>query len=303
MPALRSHFGLFGVVYEVTVRILKSQPLRINYEITHIDPFKANFAKNVHALRTSYDQVFGMLFPDSGTLLWQCRKFLDPSAPKPNPIEKLIDKVESKGINIYKDFLLSLVKAGTELHPARPLAELLNKSLIEVPIRLMAHSVYTIDPGDRAITWDEGNPPFEFYDWVFPEEKWVEMVQAFLKLAGRFRDEHDFTFPIPTLIYYINKDEASLLSRSRGGNMITVDPQYTDPNDATWKKFRLAFNEIAILHGGIPHINKTRDGAINHFAKQQDQTSVKKYLELRKKIDPNGLFLNDYFRTLYKGYL
>jgi hypothetical protein len=35
--------------------------------------------------------------------------------------------------------------------------------------------------------------------------------------------------------------------------------------------------EIALLHGGMPHI-KTRDGAIYHFAKAHDADIIRLYL-------------------------
>jgi L-gulonolactone oxidase len=100
------------------------------------------------------------------------------------------------------------------------------------------------------------------------------MVRAFLQLSDRFRREHDFALPLPALIYFIRRDEASLLSRSRGANMMAVDPK--------WKAFRLAFDEIAVQYGGIPHINKTRDGAIRHYARTQDPDVIQVYLQKRK---------------------
>lgn len=85
--------------------------------------------------------------------------------------------------------------------------------------------------------------------------------------------------------------------------MMSINPTYPDPKDGTWKAFRLAFNEIAVLHGGIPHINKTRDGAISHFAKAHDPDIIRLYLQKRKQLDPKDLFLNRFFRTMFAEYL
>lgn len=170
-------------------------------------------------------------------------------------------------------------------------------------MKIIEHSSYTIDPCDRGIIYDHDDPSFEFYDWVFPEEKWPGMVRALMALTDRFRREHDFLMPLPVLIYFMKQDEQSLLSRARNSNMIAVDPEYPDPTDPTWKLFRLAFNDVAVSHGGIPHVNKTRDGAIYHFAKQTDQEGLKAYLEIRKKFDPKNLFINDFFKEMFKEYL
>jgi len=300
LPAIRSHFGMFGVICEVTVRVFKTQSLQVSYQIAQVDSFLDGFAGELKALKGAYDQVFGMLFPNTGKLLWQCRKFAEPGTPIPH---SWTDPIESKGINLFGDLFLPLVKAGTALHPSAPLAQLLNAALVDLPLKIIRHSSYTIDPCDRGIIYSEHNPGFEFYDWVFPEEKWCDMVQAFLQLSDRFRREHDFILPLPALVYFVKQDQASLLSRSRNANMIAVDPEYPDPKDPTWKAFRLAFNEIAVLHGGIPHINKTRDGAISNFAKVYDPESIRHYLQIRKRFDPKDLFLNDYFKTMFAEYL
>ncbi|EFY97558.2 D-arabinono-1,4-lactone oxidase [Metarhizium robertsii ARSEF 23] len=129
------------------------------------------------------------------------------------------------------------------------------------------------------------------------------MIRAFLQLSDRFRRQHDFTLALPALVYFIKQDQESLLSRSRSANMMAIDPEYPDPKEPKWKEFRLAFNELAVRHGGIPHINKTRDGASSHFAQTEDQESIRQFLAIRQQLDPKGLFLNDYFKTMFANYL
>jgi L-gulonolactone oxidase len=125
------------------------------------------------------------------------------------------------------------------------------------------------------------------------------MVRAFLELGDRFRRERGFVLPLPTLIYFIRRDEASLLSRSRQSDMMAVDPTYPDPADADWQAFRAEFNGVALRHGGIPHINKTRGGAITCFKKSFDPEVIRAYLQKREESDPKGLFYNSFFRSLF----
>jgi hypothetical protein len=302
-PAIRSHFGMFGVVCEVTLRVFASQPLQVSVQTTEVEAFLDGFEGNLQTLKSGYDQVFGMLFPHTGKLFWQCRKFVELETLSPGPLISWMNRVESKGINMYKDVLLPLVKAGTAVNRSAAVAEVLSSAGIELPMGVFNHGSYIIDPCDRGIIYSEHDPDFDFYDWVFPEQHWGDMVRAFLQLSDSFRREHDFALPLPALIYFIKQDESSRLSRSRGANMMAVDPTYQDPKDPKWKAFRLAFNEIAIQKGGIPHINKTRDGAISHFAKTQDPEITRLYLQKRKELDPKDLFLNDFFRTMFAEYL
>jgi L-gulonolactone oxidase len=239
-----------------------------------------------------------MLFPHTGKLFWQCRKFMEAGTPL-----SLFDPIASRGINLFKDVLLPLVKAGTAVKTSGSLAEVLSTVLIETPMGIFQHASYVIDPCDRGIVYTENDPGFDFYDWMFPEDKWCDMVQDFLKLCGNFQRENDFYLPLPVLIYFVKQDTESLLSRSRKANVMAIDPTYPDPKDQTWKKFRLEFNEIAMGHGGIPHINKTRDGAITHFAQTQEPDTIRLYLQKRQQFDPKDLFLNDFFREMFAQYL
>ncbi|KAH7244464.1 uncharacterized protein BKA55DRAFT_573954 [Fusarium redolens] len=303
LPAIRSHFGMLGVVCEVTVRVFKTQPLHVSFQVSHIDTFMDNFAIELQALKGSNDQVFGMLFPTTGKLVWQCRKFLDLTTPRPDSPTAWLDPIESKNIILFGDLFLPLVKAVTTLQPSTAVAELINKAMVDLPLKIIPHSRYTIDPCDRGVIYAKDDPNFDFYDWVFPEGQWCEMVQAFLQLSHRFQQQHGFILPLPALIYLIEQDQASLLSRSRSANMMAIDPLFPDPKDPMWREFRLAFNNVAMRHGGIPHINKTRDGAINHFAQAHDPDSIRQFLQIRQQLDPNNLFLNNFFRAMFASYL
>jgi FAD/FMN-containing dehydrogenase len=297
LPFIRSHFGLFGVVCEITLRVFKNQPLLISYEAVEAEHFLESFSDQLRRLKAAHDQVFGMLFPHSRKLLWQCRKFVEPDHP-PNVLERLTSAIQSKGINVFKDVLLPLVKAGTPKHSPH-FADLLSRAVIELPMGVFSHGSYMIDPCDRGIIYRETDPHFDFYDWVFPEDRWCEMIRAFLDLEAIFRQDRRFSLPLPTLIYFIKHDQASLLSRSRSADMIAVDPTYPDPDDEDWKAFRLEFNKIAMSHGGVPHINKTHDGAVNHFAASIDADTLQLFLQKRREFDPKDLFLNDFFRRMF----
>ncbi|KAE8414638.1 hypothetical protein BDV36DRAFT_239444 [Aspergillus pseudocaelatus] len=297
LPAVRSHFGMLGVVCEVTLRIFKSQPLQMSFQVAEIGGFLDNFVGELQALKAGYDQVFGMLFPTSSKLLFQRRRFVDSENLKSNSSGAEIENENI--IALFGDLYLPLVKALTALQLPAVVAEPLNKVLVDFPLKRIRDSAYTIDPCDRGVVYKDEDPNFEFYDWVFPEERWCDMIRAFLQLSDRFRREHNFILLMPVAIYFLKQDRSSLLSRSRNGNMIAVDPEYPDPADPTWKAFRLAFNEIAVLHGGVPHINKTRGGAISNLRKVHDPESIQNFLQIRKQLDPKDLFLNDYFRTLF----
>lgn len=376
LPAIRSHYGLFGVVCEVTIRLEETQSLHFTYQMTTLDAFSKDMAANMKMLRSTSDQAFGLLFQANGKFMIQCRKYITMQDMKKMPnvpsfyaspitdaieaevgemlnkelsavektpefsgsqyyimpsimgdskglrdIEKKMEQdmlqrrsqleqsrsfsntLQARAINLYADVVLPLAKIQRSLNMSAEATETLSTTLVDLPLKLLQHSHYTIDPNTRAILYKENDPNFDFYDWVFPEEKWPAMAKAWVDLCNRFEREQNFVLTLPALIYFIKQDRNSLLSRSRHGNMIAVDPEYQDPTDPKWLEFRHAFSELAMHHGGIPHINKTRDGAIHYFAKAFDQDALREYLNLRKHFDPQGMFMNDFFATMFKDYL
>lgn len=134
LPAVRSHFGMLGVVCEVTVNLLKTQPLHVGFQIVQIDQFLDNFENEVKSLKAVNDQCFGMLFANTGKLLWQCRKFIEPIIPNPHALQTWLDPIESKGISLFPDLFLPLVKASTALHPSAEVGGLVNSALVDLPV-------------------------------------------------------------------------------------------------------------------------------------------------------------------------
>lgn len=305
LPYVRSHFGLLGVVCEITLRIFENKPLLITSKTVDTDYLLEHFEEEIQTLKATQDQAFGMLFPYTGKVIWECRRFIDKEEQLGRSfLNRLDDKVQAKGSSLSKDFLLPIVKASTKIssdfNSVSFLEKLLSSMVIEKSLSLFRAGGYVINPCDRGIVYEETDPGFDFYDWVFPERDWCSMLRAFLQLCETFRSKKKFVLSLPTLIYFVKQDESSMLSRSRHANMITIDPTYPNPENDTWKSFRLEFSKIAMMHNGIPHINKTRDGAIHYFVDAHDSSCINKYLEKRKELDPKDLFLNDFFKKLFK---
>jgi L-gulonolactone oxidase len=296
LPVIRSHFGLFGVVCEVTLRIWPVRSLLFTYETQNIDSFLNDFDGQMKKLRSTSDQAFALLFQNVDTILIQHRKFQDVKKFPPHP---LTNSLESKAINLFTSLVLPATQALAGLNLSAHHAEALSNFLIKGPLDALRGSEFTINPNDRGILYAENDPDFEFHDWAFPEANWPGMVRAYRALLDRFRVEHDFLITLPTIVYFIKKDTNSLLSRSRNSDMVVVDPEHHNPKDVKWKLFRKAFGELAIQHGGIPHINKTVEAALLWYAKACDQDALREYLALRRQFDPNDMFLNDFFKEMF----
>lgn len=301
LPAIRSHFGIFGVIYEINLTVRVNRPLSIRIVKVNIDHFLNNFEAELKSIKAENDSVFGMLCPQYRKLYWQTRKSIELDEVRNYSSSAWMNKLGSK--NALFKIAISFIRATSPVSCSAFRARILSTVLIQLPLTIVNHIPYTINACDRGKLYGENDAQLDFYDWVFCEEKWVDMARAFLQLSEKFRKENSFGLPLPAFIYFIPRDQTSLLSRSRHANMMAIDPWCGNPQDGTWTKFRLEFNKIAMMHGGIPHVNKTCDSAVNCFGNSIDPAALRRFLEQRAHFDPKNLFLNEHFRTMFADYL
>jgi len=265
LPAIRSHFGLFGVVCEVTLRIWPVRSLLFTYETQNIDHFLDDFTGQMKKLRSTSDQAFALLFQNVDTILIQHRKFQDVRKFPPHP---LTNSLESKAVNLFTSLVLPATQTLAGLPISLQHAEALNNFLVKGPLDALRGSSFVINPNDRGILYAANDPDFEFHDWAFPEANWPAMVRAYRGLLARFRTEHNFLITLPTIVYFIKKDTASLLSRSRNSDMVVVDPEHHNPKDpsgrlsgrllASWRSGTAGFRMLTRRSGRLRGITLGR---------------------------------------------
>jgi L-gulonolactone oxidase len=131
LPAIRSHFGLFGVIVEVTLKIWPVRSLLFTYETQNIPSFLSDFENQMVKLRANSDQAFALLFQNVDTILIQHRKFQDPKIHPPHP---LTNSLESKAINLFTSLVLPATQALAGLPLSAHHAEALSDFLIKGPL-------------------------------------------------------------------------------------------------------------------------------------------------------------------------
>lgn len=73
-------------------------------------------------------------FANTGKLLLQCRKFMEKLPPNPHTLATWLDPIESRGISLFPDLFLPLVKATTALRPQSGVGGLVNSALVDLPV-------------------------------------------------------------------------------------------------------------------------------------------------------------------------
>jgi FAD/FMN-containing dehydrogenase len=150
-------------------------------------------------------------------------------------------------------------------------------------------------PGHRAGPMSE----VLLYDFTGPYREIEYAVdhgrgaQTLLELRARLhRDHPDYDHPI--LVRLVAADD-SLLSWFRGGPKAAFS--VTDSIEAPYSRVLEPMEALLSATGALPHWGK--EHALDRSRLDRDQPGAAAFREVRRELDPTGLFLNKHLRTLF----
>jgi FAD/FMN-containing dehydrogenase len=287
LRAVRTSFGLLGLVYEVTFRVEPLKPLAFYHESYSLDAF----IDRLPELKARGEALAYYFFPHHGGVTVEFRRYRDEGEPGDrqawalrNLAQRTVGPSSARLISRYvperrlRDFLLD---GNLRLYQA-----LLN--------RLRSEESF---PADQVIRFPDraGPSSFTFSLWAFPEEAFTDVLRAYYAFCDRYYDERGYRSDMLTSSFHVGQDASSLLSYSHDGPVVTVDP--VSSGGSGWTGFAEAFNEFGSRHGGVPLFNHTprltREQVEGAYGERLDA-----FRALRQRFDPEGRFLNGYFAEL-----
>jgi hypothetical protein len=139
---------------------------------------------------------------------------------------------------------------------------------------------------------------FDFTFWAFPVATWATVVPAFLEFCENFERRTGFRPGLPVEVYFIRRDDSSLLSFSAGTDVFTLDlVNWTDAEPACWRWMNLEFNDFAARHGGRPLLNQTKEFSrgVASLVWTPDWSTL---AAARAAQDPTERFLSPFFKNI-----
>jgi len=289
---VRSSYGLFGVVFEVTFKTIPRRALFYEYAVLDMAP--------VPTLETVLGAASGFLafllpYRDNGRLVVE-RRF--DTAGRIS----LIDEFR-RGI---RDRAWEFVGTVARL----PFRELWLRT-VDAGLEHLLSRVDNFDTmaGDSMLDFKSGlEGAFDFAFWAFPRSTWPAAVPEYLKFCRDFKAANDFRSALPTEIYLIRRDDSGLLSFSPDEDVFTLDlvdlvPRSRD-EEHNWRLMNEQFNELAARHGARPLLNQTKFLTARHMQllRQAWPAAIRQrweeFARLRRQADPRGRFLTPYFQSL-----
>jgi hypothetical protein len=285
MRTVRSSYGLFGVVFEVTFRIQRQSVLSYRHKI-----FDLTSPPSREKLFGDADGILGFCLPYSNRIVVEQRRVLEESA-RISEFSRLKRSIRDKIWADKASFFATLV-------PYNLFFRIFDRVLI------LAFRILTLLGGFRARRADSNidykfdrTNYFDFTFWAIPVSRWEEFIPRYLSFCRDYFQETGFRASLVSSVYFINKDQHALLSFSSFEDIFTMDPADSRPNDPLWIEFNKRYDDFVVQFGARPLLNQTKQLS-RDVVYQTLGEDWKQLLSHRKKSDPSGRFLSKYFADL-----
>jgi FAD/FMN-containing dehydrogenase len=285
MRVVRSSYGLFGPIFEVTFRIQKQTTLSYSHE-----SFRLTSLPDRDELFGGADGVLGFSLPYSDRIVVERRRVLDESA-RISAFSQLRRSLRDRLWENKASFFATLL-------PYNWFFRVLDKLIAVSLVGLSRLGGFRGRRADSMIDFEfDRTHYFDFTFWALPLSRWEEFIPQYVALCRDYLTETGFRCSLGSEVYFINRDRHALLSFSPSEDIVTMDLVDSRPNDPDWIEFNRRFNVLAARFGARPLLNQTKQLS-RDIVYQTLGEDWKQFLALREQNDPDGRFLSKYFRDL-----
>ena len=289
MQKVRSSYGLFGIIYEVTYKIRPLTPMHVHHKTYSLQEFIAALP-DLKALGYS---IMYYLFPFSDQITVEFRKYNPGATGEPNRAAWAIrnhiwgSSGPKFGHDTEQNVSVPSIRYG--------IIDAFNASW-RLTLETIVSSDYTIPP-DQIIQYPpvSGDSRYTFSLFAFPEEEFPTVLANFFKFCNDYYAQKGYRSNLLYVGYRIAQDQKALISYSYDGTVMTVDPVSTA--NPGWDDFLIAYNQFCSDRNGTPLLNQTPN--LNAAIVQKAfGDKLKIFAAMRKQYDPQDRLLNKYFRDL-----
>ena len=289
MQKLRSSYGLFGIIYEVTYQVRSLTPMHVHHTTYSLEDFLAKLPD----LKELGYSIMYYLFPFEDKITVEFRKYNPGATGEPYRAGWAIRNHiwGTSGPKFGHD---------TEQNVSVPSLRYQIIDTFNGAWRLQLETIVTGDntiPGDQIIDYPpvSNDSRYTFSLFAFREEDFPAAVTDFFAFCKTWYQEKGYRSNLLYVGYRIAQDQTSLLSYSWDGNVMTIDPVSTA--NPGWDDFIVAYNQFCMDRNGRGLMNQTPGltaGMLQKFSGDRLQTLK----AARAQFDPDNRLLNDYFRQL-----
>jgi FAD binding domain/D-arabinono-1,4-lactone oxidase len=290
LQAMRSSYGLFGIVYEVTFRVKPLRSMAVRHKTYRLKAFD----RELPGLKARGDSIMMYINPFINKITVEFRRYRDDQDPRrASSWQWRLRNYAWGTLGPYVSYL------ATNYIPMKGLRYLVIDrfhQFINFVLVLVMRGKNTLPP-DQIIRYPEKstNSRYIFSIWAFPEQDYMNSLRDYFLFCHDYYWKTGYRWDLPNVGYRIKEDTSSLFSYSFNGPVMTFDPVST--GNPGWEEFLAAYNDFCSRHGGSPLFNQTgwltREQIEKAFGER-----LKQFAGYRQRFDPNDRLLNEYFRKL-----
>ncbi len=288
MQLIRSSYGTFGIIHEVTFRIRPLRHVRVSHETFRI----RDFTDRLSELFARNESMMYYIFPFEDLITVEFRSYQPDLSPSPNRTGWFLR-------NLGWANLAPRVGHADSFLPRPFRNELLTATdaAWRATLETFVQHDHTV-PADQIISYptvaDQRRYTFTFC--AFPEAQFGRALADYVDFVKRYDAAHDFRPNLSAVGYRVLQDRMARLSYAFDGDIMTIDPVST--GDGGWKQFLTEYNAFCDERGGVPLFNQTF-GVTRAMADKAFGSRIEAVRRQRSVFDPGNRLLNGYFRNLF----
>ena len=249
MQAMRSSYGLLGIVYEATIMVRPTRRMRVEHYTYSFEEFEKAYPE----LRKREVAMTYFASP----MIEKITVELQRPADKPDgPVSRWGWKLRN---NIWALYGPGFSALCTNYIPIAPLRNFLLSASQWLQLWALTKILHQKDvhPFDQMIRYGEhgGAGKYTFSLWGFPEEKFATVLREYAKFSADYFKRTGFRIDVMDVGYRVGKDTNSLLSYTYDGTKITIDPVVSTTKG--WREYLAVYNEFCIRNGAQPLFNQS----------------------------------------------
>ncbi|MBV8821781.1 MAG: FAD-binding protein [Ktedonobacteraceae bacterium] len=290
LRAVRSSYGLFGIIYEVTFKVKPLEAMSVYHKVYSLDEFD----KKLPLLQAQGNSIMMYLNPFHDTVLVEFRRYHDTK--KPQRLTSWQWKFRNFLWSTLAPFYGYWVTKYVSIIPIRDF-------LFDMFDHFMFLGAMLLVRGNNILATAQqirypaiaNKSKYTFSIWASPEENYISNLRAYFKFCRDYYRTTGYRSNMISVGYRVMEDDSSLFSYSSDGPVMTFDPVSTA--NPGWEGFLIAYNELCSKLGGIPLLNQS-DLLTPEQVEKAYGERIATFESYRKRFDPTGRLLNDYFRKL-----
>lgn len=291
LEAMRSSYGMLGIVYEVTYRVKDIQPMTVEHVLYHVD----EFADRLEELLSQNRSMMLYLMPFLDSVIVEYRY----DGPGPLRTRTFPWRLRNWTWKTGSPFLGRVI---TKFVPFRWLRNFLINTEYRVVRQVITKLVRgkNTSPADQIIRYPEtaGFASYTFSIWGFPRAEYPDTLRKYFQFCKDYYKKNGYRCDLLNVGYHVAQDTESLFSYTREWPALTLDPVSTGSRG--WEGFLTAYNEFCVQHNGRPLFNQTP-----LLTPLQAQASFGPEIEIfqryRRQHDPEDRFYPPYFRKIFES--